>query len=71
MNFITAMLLLNIKDEEEAFWCLVMILLPRDQPHPVYNIKGIHNWRMCFSPTMEKIMVLQEAMEELLREKIP
>jgi hypothetical protein len=28
MNFIAGMLLLNIPEEEDAFWCLVSIMLP-------------------------------------------
>ena len=58
MNFIAAMLLLNFDDEEVAFWSLVKILLPRDKLHPGLNTYGMHNWRMCFVPTMEKILSL-------------
>ena len=28
MNFLAAMLLLNIAEEEDAFWCLVSIMMP-------------------------------------------
>ena len=58
MNFITAMLLFNIIDEEDVFWCLIMILMSNNR-HPVLKIRGRHNWRMCFVPSMEKVITLQ------------
>lgn len=42
MNFIAAMLLMNIQDEEDSFWCLVYIMFPKKGN---FGIKGKHNWR--------------------------
>jgi hypothetical protein len=71
MNFLAAMLLFNIIDEEDAFWCLVMIMMPRDPPHPPHKIRGLHNWRLVFVPTMEKTIEMQDLLEKTLEEKAP
>jgi hypothetical protein len=71
MNFLAAMLLINIIDEEDAFWCLVMIMMPRDPPHPPLKIRGLHNWRLAFVPTLEKTIALQDLLERTLEEKAP
>ena len=42
MNFIAAMLLLHISDEEDAFWCLVYVMFARD-------------WRSIFVDNAKKI----------------
>ena len=41
MNFIAAMLLLNIASEEDAFWCLVYIMYPTNYQ----GVHGKHDWR--------------------------
>jgi hypothetical protein len=54
MNFLAAMLLLNIPDEEDAFWCLVSIMMPSKGQSPKM-LKGRHNWRRMFTPDMQGI----------------
>jgi len=71
MNFITAMLLFNIDDEEDVFWCLVKIMMPRDPPHPTIKVRGLHNWRMCFVPSMEKTLAMEVKLDHVLNEKAP
>jgi hypothetical protein len=71
MNFIAAMLLLNINDEEDAFFCLIMILMPRDQAFSTTKIRGLHNWRLCFVPSMEKTLALENLLVKILTEKAP
>jgi hypothetical protein len=55
MNFLAAMLLLNIPDEEDAFWCLVSIMMPSKGPSPKM-LRGRHNWRRMFTPDMQGIL---------------
>ena len=45
MNFITAMILQVVSDEEDAFWCLVFVMFVRD-------------WRSIFSDDAERISTL-------------
>ena len=45
MNFIAAMFLMHIQDEEDAFWCLVYVMFARD-------------WRSIFVDNAKKIETL-------------
>ena len=42
MNFIVAMLLMNIHDEEDSFWCFTYIMCPSKG---IQSVQGRHNWR--------------------------
>lgn len=56
MSFIAAMILLNVRYEEDAFWCLVYILLPKKGLKTCLSlIKGKHNWRKMFIDGMPKV----------------
>jgi hypothetical protein len=65
MNFLAAMLLLNIPDEEDAFWCLVSIMMPFKGPSPKM-LRGRHNWRRMFTPDMQGILDQMTTLKELL-----
>jgi hypothetical protein len=57
MNFIAAMLLINIQDEEKAFWCLVSIMMPSSGGN--LGLTGLHNWRSCFDLEMSRVKILE------------
>jgi len=59
MNLIAAMIILNTQYEEDAFWCLVHILMPPLKINTHNKIEGLHNWRMIFVPTMDKALELE------------
>ena len=50
MNYIAAMLLMHIQDEESVFWCIIYLL----------NRK---NWRMIYMEEMPKLMEIIETVE--------
>jgi len=53
MNYIAAMLLMHIQDEESVFWCIIYLL----------NRK---NWRMIYMEEMPKLMEIIETVEQKL-----
>ncbi len=63
MNFIVGMLLMNIPDEEDVFWCLVYIMFPAK---PINGIKGCHNWRQIFINLMPKVMYLEKNIRKII-----
>ena len=58
LNYIAAMLLMHIQEEENVFWCLVSIL----------HGKG---WRTIYTPEMPKLMHLIDIVEQKLKEDWP
>ena len=58
MNYVAAMLLMHIQEEEKVFWCLVYLL----------NRK---NWRTIYMEDMPKLMELIESVEKKLEDKYP
>lgn len=71
MNFIVAMLILNLHDEEDCFWALVYIMLPTkgiqifEAGHNI-TVKGKHNWRGMFLPGMPKAQDFDKKIKKLL-----
>ena len=55
MNYLTAMLLMEMDNEEDAFWCLIYIM------HDL-------NWRSIFDDKNPKIALLLRDLETNLRE---
>jgi hypothetical protein len=53
------MLIMNIPNEEEAFWVFVSIMMPDTHPHPILKLRGKRNWRLSFVETMEKTLDLE------------
>lgn len=72
MNFIAAMLLLNIENEESAFWCLVSIMMP-SKLDGITNIgiTGLHNWRAVFDLEMSKVKALEINLKSILEVSSP
>lgn len=68
MNFIVAILLMNIHDEEDSFWCFVFIMFPKKG---VFGIKGKHNWRQIFADMMPKAIMLDKKLRVKLAKKAP
>lgn len=58
MNYIAAMLLMHVQDEESVFWCIIYLL----------NRK---NWRMIYMEEMPKLMELIEIVERKLDTDYP
>ena len=58
MNFITAMLVRNIREEEDCFWCLVYIMFE-------------HNWREIFDEKSSKIAVLLNDLSNYIKKRHP
>lgn len=58
MNFVAAMLLINIKDEEKSFWCLVYLLHRR-------------NWRMIYNHDTPKLINLLDLVRERFEKEDP
>jgi len=58
MNYIAAMLLMHIQDEQRVFWCLVYMLNRR-------------NWRLVFIDEMPKLMELIKIVEDKLNLQFP
>lgn len=61
MNFIVAMLILNLHDEEDCFWSFLYIMLPPKgiqifESGQQIILKGKHNWRGIFMPGMPKAL---------------
>lgn len=67
MNFITAMLLMHIPSEEDAFWCLVAIMLPPKG----HKLPGLHGYRTVFTMDMPKALELLLKLTTLLHHKAP
>ncbi len=68
MNFIAAMLLMNIHNEEDSFWCLVYIMFPKKG---AFGIKGRHDWRQIFAGIMQKAIILDKKLRVKLAKKAP
>lgn len=68
MNFIVAMLLMNLHDEEDSFWCLAYIMFPEKG---ILGIKGKHNWRQIFVDMMPKAINLDKKLRVKLAKKAP
>ena len=68
MNFIVAMLLMNLHNEEDSFWCLVYIMFPKKG---VLGIKGKHNWRQIFIDMMPKAISLDKKLRVKLAKQAP
>mmetsp|Transcript_6705 Transcript_6705/g.11260 ORF Transcript_6705/g.11260 Transcript_6705/m.11260 type:complete len:145 (+) Transcript_6705:1311-1745(+) len=58
LNYIAAMLLMHIQDEEKVFWCLIYLL----------NRK---NWRQIYIEDMPKLMELIDVVERKLETDFP
>ena len=58
MNYIVALLLFYIKDEEQVFWCF-------------YQIMHKYDWRSIFKQGFPKLMELSEYLNERLIEEFP
>lgn len=58
LNYIAAMLLMHIQDEEKVFWCLVFIL-HRNQ------------WRNIYMDEMPKLLEIIDALDSKLRQDFP
>ena len=58
MNYIAAMLLMHIQDEESVFWCIINLLCRK-------------NWRMIYADEMPKLMELIEVVENKLQSDYP
>jgi hypothetical protein len=59
INYLAAFFLLNIEDDEDAFWCLEELL------------NGEHSWRDIFSDDTPKLCSLLREIEERLKLKCP
>ena len=73
MNYIAGMILLNVQNEEDAFWCLVYILLPKKGFKSAIssNINGKHNWRLVFKAGMPKAIELEHRIKYRLHKHQP
>ena len=58
MNFIVALLLKHLQNEEDSFFCLV-------------HIMKVHGWRGCFSKEMSKLIELIEFLGCVLETAFP
>lgn len=58
MNYIAAMLLMHIQEEESVFWCLIYLL-------------SRINWRMIYMEEMPKLMEIIENVEHKLNKDYP
>jgi hypothetical protein len=58
MNYLASLLLINIKDENKAFWCLVYLLHRR-------------NWRQIYNHETPKLISLLHLVEERLEKDDP
>ena len=52
INYLASLLVLNFHDEEDAYWCLVDLLMGKK-----------HNWRGLFDENTSKLVELLEIME--------
>jgi len=68
MNFIAAMLLMNLHDEESSFWCFVYIMFPK---RGLFSIKGKHKWRNVFAEELPKIAELDKKLRMKIAKKAP
>ena len=68
MNFIVAMLLMNLHDEEDSFWCLVNIMFPKKG---LKGIEGKHNQRSIFAEGMVQTLKLDSNLKKKLYKKSP
>ena len=58
INYLAAMILIHVKDEQDAFWCLVYIMVE-------------HNWREIFTEETPKLIELLEEVDEHMKKKFP
>ena len=58
LNYIAAMLLMHIQDEEKTFWCLTYILKR-------------NNWRLIYAEEMPKLMELIDIIDQALKDDYP
>jgi hypothetical protein len=58
MNYLAAVLLIVIKDEQKAFWCLVHLLHRR-------------NWRMVYDNNTPKLLSLLDLVSDKLEREEP
>lgn len=68
MNFLAAMFILNVCNEEDAFWCFLYLMLPT-RGFPDYQ--GKHNWRGLFRPGMPKALSFEKKLKRVLFKKCP
>ena len=68
MNFIVGMLLMNICDEESAFWCFVFIMFPSK---PFKGVSGQHNWRQIFINLMPMVIYMEKKIRKKLQKIAP
>ena len=68
MNFIVAMLLMNVNEEEDVFWCFVSIMFPKKS---LKGISGRHNWRQIFTSVMPKVIFIEKKIRKKLSKKAP
>lgn len=57
VNYLAAILLIHIDDEEQAFWCLVHLLYRR-------------NWRMIYDNNTPKLISLLELLRDRMMSEI-
>lgn len=58
LNYVAAMLLMHIQDEEKVFWCLIYLL-------------NRYNWRRIYTEEMPKLMELIDIVEKRLETHYP
>jgi hypothetical protein len=58
MNYLAALLLINIRDENKAFWCMVYLLHRK-------------NWRQIYNHDTPKLISLLRLVEERLEKDDP
>ena len=58
MNYLAAILLIHINDEEKAFWCLVHLLFRK-------------NWRMIYDNNTPKLLNLLDLVKERMAKEDP
>ena len=68
MNFIVAMLLMFLHDEEDSFWCLVSIMFPKKG---LKGIEGKHNWRSIFVEGMGQAHQMDKNLKKKLCKRAP
>ncbi len=70
MNFIAAIILLNVPDEEDSFWCFVYVMLSKNGlKTPLGTINGKHNWRKVFIDGMPKAIDLDKKLRKAIKKK--
>lgn len=59
INYLAALFILNVDEEQDAFWCLIYLLM------------GPHQWREIFNDKTTKLMGLLNEIEKQMKKKCP